>query len=162
MKAIRIIGFIVALGALCFYAYRLFGNPNGKKYKLDDKHAVYYKGDGVTEDDAKKVGAYFKDIGLFGNENEMDVQIDAEKNSKDMNVRFIVDKAKVTPDVEAGVVTIGDDMATKLYPDKTIHLILTDSHFDDIKTVGTAKANQQQNSIDSTTTKITTDSAVTK
>jgi hypothetical protein len=143
MKAIRIIGFIVAIGALCYYAYQLFGSPNGKKYKVDDKHAVYYKGDGVTEDDAKKVAGYLKEIGLFGNENEMDVQIDAKKDSKDMDMRFIVDKAKVTPDVESGVVTIGNDMEQKLYPGKTINLILTDSKFDDIKTVGTAKSAQQ-------------------
>ncbi len=143
MKTIRIIGFIVALGALGYYAYQLIAKPNGKKYTLNDKHHVYYKGDGVTEDDAKKVGTYFTNSGLFG-DTDMDVQIAAEKNSGDMKVRFIVDKSKVTPQVEAEFLNIGNDMANKIYPDKTLHIILTDDHFDDIKDVGTAKASQPQ------------------
>jgi len=144
MKTIRIIGFIVALGALGYYAYQLIAKPNGKKYTLNDKHHVYYKGDGVTEDDAKKVGTYLTGIGLFGADNEMDVQIKAEKNSNDINIRFIVDKDKVTPQIENSFLSIGNDMAAKIYPDKTLHLILTDTHFDDIKDVGTVKASQPQ------------------
>jgi len=144
MKTIRIIGFIVALGALAYYAYQLIAKPNGKKYTLNDKHHVYYKGDCVTEDDAKKVGTYLTGIGLFGADNEMDVQIKAEKNSNDINIRFIVDKDKVTPQIENSFLSIGNDMAAKIYPDKTLHLILTDTHFDDIKDVGTVKASQPQ------------------
>lgn len=144
MKTIRIIGFIIALGALGYYAYQLIAKPNGKKYTLNDKHHVYYKGDGVTEDDAKKVGTYLTGIGLFGADNEMDVQINAEKNSNDINIRFIVDKDKVTPQIENSFLSIGNDMADKIYPDKTLHIILTDPHFDDIKDVGTVKASQPQ------------------
>lgn len=144
MKTIRIIGFIVALGALGYYAYQLIAKPNGKKYTLNDKHHVYYKGDGVTEDDAKKVGTYLTGIGLFGADNEMDVQINAEKNSNDINIRFIVDKDKVTPQIENSFLSIGNDMADKIYPDKTLHIILADTHFDDIKDVGTVKASQPQ------------------
>ena len=150
MKAIRIIGFIVALAALGYYAYQLIGKPNGKKYTLNDKHHVYYKGDGVTEDDAKKAGKYFTDISLFGADNEMDVQLKSEKNSKDMDVRFVVDKSKVTPTLENAVLSIGNDMADKLYPDKTLHMILADDHFDDIKNVGAAKASQIENKTDTT------------
>lgn len=144
MKAIKTIGFIIALAALGYYAYQLIAKPNGKKYTVNDKHHVYYKGDGVTEDDAKKVGNYCTNIGLFG-DTDMDVQIDAEKNSGDMKVRFIVDKSKVTPEVETGFLNIGNDMANKIYPNKTLHIILTDDHFDDIKDVGTAKAQPQNN-----------------
>jgi hypothetical protein len=35
-------------------------------------------------------------------------------------------------------------MADKIYPDKTLHIILADTHFDDIKDVGTVKASQPQ------------------
>src|SRR5665647_2861220 len=127
MKTIRIIGFIVALGALGYYAYQLIAKPNGKKYTLNDKHHVYYKGDGVTEDDAKKVGTYLTGIGLFGADNEMDVQIKAEKNSNDINIRFIVDKDKVTPQIENSFLSIGNDMAAKIYPDKTCLLYTSPS-----------------------------------
>ena len=144
MKAIKTIGFIVALAALGYYAYQLIAKPNGKKYTLNDKHHVYYKGDGVTEDDAKKLATYCTQIELFGKENDMDVQIESEKNSNDMKVRFIVDKAKVTPEVETAFLNIGNDMAAKIYPDKTLHIILTNDHFDDIKDLGVAKATQTQ------------------
>lgn len=147
MKAIRVIGFIIALGALGYYGYQLIAKPNGKKYTVNDKHHIYYKGDGVTEEDAKKAGNYFNSIGLFG-DTDMDVQIDAEKNSSDMMVRFIVDKSKVTPEVETGFLNIGNDMAAKIYPNKTLHIILTDDHFDDIKDIGTAKALPHQTNTD--------------
>lgn len=147
MKTIRIIGFIVALGALSYYAYQLIAKPNGKKYTVNDKHHVYYKGDGVTEDDAKKVGTYCTNIGLFG-ETDMDVQIAAEKNSAYTKVRFIVDKSKVTPEVETGFLNIGNDMATKVFPDRTLHIILTDDHFDDIKDLGAVQASSIQTNTD--------------
>lgn len=142
MKAIRIIGFIVGAIALCYYAYQLIAKPNGKKYTVNDKHHIYYKGDGLTEEDAKKAGTYFTGIGLFTAENEMDVQIESEKDSTDMKVRFIVDKNKVTAEAENAFRNIGNDLAAKLYPGKTLHIILTDDHFDDIKEVGTAKGSQ--------------------
>ncbi len=74
----------------------------------------------------------------------MDVQIAADKNSSEMKVRFIVDKSKVTQEVETAFLAIGNDMANKIYPDKTLHLILADEHFDDIKDLGTAKASPIQ------------------
>ena len=151
MKAIKTIGFIIAIGALGYYAYQLIAKPNGKKYTVNEKHHVFYKGDGVTEDDAKKVGTYCTNIGLFG-DTDMDVQLEAEKNSGDMKVRFIVDKSKVTPEVETGFLNIGNDMATKVYPNKTLHIILTDEHFDDIKDVGTAKALPPQSNTDTNQT----------
>lgn len=151
MKPVRVLGLIVALCALGYYGYQLIAKPNGKKYAVNDKHHIYYKGDGVTEDDAKKVGTYFTNIGLFTGDNEMDIQIAAEKNSGDMKIRFIVDKSKVTPEVENGFLNIGNDMATKVYPDKSLHIILTDDHFNDIKEVGIAKASPPQTNADTET-----------
>ena len=65
MKAIKTIGFIVSILALIYYAYQLFGNPNGKTYEVDKKHKILYEGDGVTKEDAKKTGDYLTQIGLF-------------------------------------------------------------------------------------------------
>ena len=127
--------FLAILGGLAFCSC----NSYGDKYKLSDKHSVYYKGGGVTEDDAKKVGAYFTEIGLFTTENTMDVQISAEKNSNDMKIRYVVDKSKVTPEAEAELIKISSDMAGKLYPGKALDVILTDSKFEDIKDLGVAK-----------------------
>ena len=87
--------FLAILGGLAFCSC----NSYGDKYKLSDKHSVYYKGGGVTEDDAKKVGAYFTEIGLFTTENTMDVQISAEKNSNDMKIRYVEAPRVNNPDV---------------------------------------------------------------
>ena len=142
MKAIRIASFIIAFIALCYYGYQLLGNPNGKKYTFSDKHHVFYKGDGVGEDDAKKAANYFSEIGLFTAESEMDVQLSAEKKSDDLKVRFVVNKDKFSPEVETGFMNIGNDMATKVFPDKVLHIIVTDVHFEDIKEIGIARATQ--------------------
>jgi hypothetical protein len=153
MKAIRIIGFIIGIGALIYYGYQLIGKPNGKKFTVNDKHHIYYKGDGVTEDDAKKAGTYFTNIGMFG-DTDMDVQIAADKNSGEMKMRFIVDKSKITQEVETAFLSIGNDMAAKIYPNKTLHLILADEHFDDIKDLGNAKPSPIQSNPE---TKLTDD-----
>lgn len=145
MKILRILGLVVAIISLSIFVYRLFGNPNGKKYKADDKHTVYYKGDGVTEDDAKKVAAYYKEIGLFAGENEMDVQINGEKNSNEIVVKYIIDKSKITSETENGFVQITGDMAGRVFPGKTLRTVLADENLDDVKDLGVAPAfNQQQ------------------
>ena len=43
---------------------------HGKKVKIEGTKAeVYYKGDGVTEDDAKKTGEFLKSVSLFNSGN---------------------------------------------------------------------------------------------
>jgi hypothetical protein len=138
MKVIRILGFVVSIIALIYYGYRLLGKPNGNKYEVDKNHHVYYKGDGVTETDAKNVGAYFSEIGLFGSDNEMDVQISGEKDAKEVSVKYVVDKSKITPQLEQSCLQISGAMGNRVFANKSIHVYLADEDLDNIKDLGTA------------------------
>ena len=62
----------------------------GKKININDKNEVYYKGDGVTEADAKKLGEYLKTMGYFNGTKELTVQLTKENEA--YNVRFVSDK----------------------------------------------------------------------
>lgn len=137
-KSIKIFTLLVSVIALAYYCYQLFGDPNGKKFKVDDKHNVYYKGEAVTKEDAKKAGSYFNDLGYFTADNEIDIQLEAENNT-DMKVRFVVDKSKISPEIDSGFLLIGADMRSKIFPQKKLSVILTDDSFDDIKDLGSVK-----------------------
>lgn len=139
MKAIRIVGLIVSIGALIYYGYRLFGKPNGNKYEVDKHHHVYYKGDGVTETDAKNAGAYFSEIGLFNSGNQMDIQISSEKNSGEIAIKYVVDEKKLTPELEQSSLLISREMGTRVFANKKIHVYLVDENLDDLKDLGIVK-----------------------
>ena len=47
----------------------------GKEYKLDSKHNVYYKGEGVDEALAKKLAAYLKEQDYFQDSINSTVQL---------------------------------------------------------------------------------------
>lgn len=107
MKAMRIIAIVIFVLTVIIW---LIPNGYGKKYKVNDKDNVYYKGDGVTENDAKKVGEFLTSYGYFGTETESSVQIKAEENSKDIEIRFVVKKDKVTPEISNLFLSMGNDM----------------------------------------------------
>lgn len=144
MKVIRILGFIAAIGAMIYYGYQLFGNPNGKKYTVDKNHHVFYKGDGVTETDAKNVGAYFSEIGLFTTDNQMDVQIMGDKNENEVKVKYVVDKSKITPLLEQSSLEISGELGKRVFLNKSIHVYLVDESLDDIKDLGLVKTSAAQ------------------
>lgn len=73
-------------------------NSYGDKVKINDKSEVYYRGDGVTEADAKKLGDFLLKQGLFDDKNERSVQL--SKDSGAYVVRFVFDKATFEKDKE--------------------------------------------------------------
>lgn len=63
----------------------------GKKLKIEGTKAeVYYKGDGVTEEDAKKTGEFLKKENFFGADKGASVQISKDGDAYIM--RFVYDK----------------------------------------------------------------------
>lgn len=64
----------------------------GKKVTVG-KNEVYYKGDGVTEAEAKKLGDYLKKEQYFNDSSEKSVQL--IKEGSDYVVKLVVDKDKV-------------------------------------------------------------------
>ena len=69
-------------------------NNYGKKITIG-KNEVYYKGDGVTESDAKKLGDFLKKADYFDDSVTKSVQITKQNNA--FVVRFVVDKDKIDP-----------------------------------------------------------------
>lgn len=57
------------------------------------KNEVYYKGDGATETEAKKLGDFLKKVGWFNDSATRSAQLTKQNNA--YVVRFVVDKDKV-------------------------------------------------------------------
>ncbi len=143
MKALKIFSSIVAFGALIYYGYQYFGNPNGKTYEVNKNQHVYFKGDGVTKDDAKKVGAYLKQAGYFKNDNEVDVQISSNKPNSDVNIAYIVDSDKITSEVEKDFLLVSSGLSENVFHNRKILVSLADDKLDEIKNLGYTTPLQQ-------------------
>lgn len=136
MKAIKIITSIIAFAALAFYAYQYFGKPNGKIYDVDKNHHVYYKGEGVTKDDAKKVGDYLTRLGYFKKDNEVDVQISSNKEKSNLKIAYVVDNTKITHEFEKGFVLISSYLSDSVFNGRKMLVSLADDHMDEVKNLG--------------------------
>lgn len=110
----------------------------GKKVTVEGtKGEVFYKGDGVTEADANKLGKYLKDdIKYFGADKALSVQLMKSKEDG-YDIRFVVDeeKIKAAPQTVDAFAQIGAAMSMDLYDNKPVNIIFTDDHFKDIRTL---------------------------
>ena len=110
----------------------------GKKVTMEGtKGEVFYKGDGVTEADAKNLCKYLKDdIHYFGPDKSLSVQLMKSKG-EGYDIRFVVDekKLKETPEAVTFFENIGAVMSIDLYNEKPVNIILTDLHFKEIKSL---------------------------
>ena len=140
MKVVRIISLVVALGALGYFGWQYFGKPNGKEYKVDKEHNIYYKGEGLDESNAKKLADYLKEQQYFGSGKEATVQITKTAKTKDtINLNFIVDKSKVTAEMESNFVLFGGMISQNVFSGAPLTVHLSDKSFDEIKNLGYAK-----------------------
>jgi hypothetical protein len=110
----------------------------GKKYDVDANHHVYFKGDGVTESDAKKTGDYFKQIGLFTPENSMDVQIESEGTNDDVTLCYVLDKAKINAENESTFLSISAPLSKSVFNNRKIRVSLVDENMIEFKNLGYA------------------------
>jgi hypothetical protein len=110
----------------------------GKKVTIEGtKGEVYYKGNGVTEADAKKVCTYLKDvIKYFDADKRQSVQLTKSKGDG-YDVRFVVDekKLKESPKAADAFAQIGAAMSVDLFDNKPVNVFLTDTHFKDLKSI---------------------------
>lgn len=140
MKIVRVIALVVLLGAGGYFAWMYFGQPNGKKYDFNSKQNIYYKGDGLDEASAKKLASYLSEIGYFGGDKELSVQITKTKDTKDtVNVNFVVDKNKITASIEMAFMQIGGYISQKVFSNGPVNVNFIDEHFKEIKKLGYAR-----------------------
>lgn len=109
----------------------------GHKVTFEGNHGeVYYKGDGLTEADAKAVGKFLADAQYFQHDDKTrSVQI--TKNNGRIQARFVVDEKVV--DTLAGIdksfEIIGAAMSKQVFNNTPVDVIYTNEYFKDIKTL---------------------------
>lgn len=110
----------------------------GKKVTIEGtKGEVYYKGDGVTKEDAEKLGNYLKkDIPYFDNERRKSIQLMKAKDGG-YDIHFAVDQKKLeeTPDAIEAFTQIGAALSIDVYNNQPVNIFLTDSKFKDFKSI---------------------------
>lgn len=107
---------------------------HGKKITIaGTKGEVYYKGDGVTEADAQKLGDFLKENSYF-DEKEKTVQL--KKNGKDYEVRMVVDMDVVnkTAGIDDAYSIYGASIAKSVFDGTPTVIILCDKEMNDKKT----------------------------
>ena len=148
MKALKILTSIVSVLALGYYGWKLFGNPNGKKYAFDKKHNIYYKGEGLTETNAKDLAEYLKEQEYFTGDKEVAIQISKTDATKDtVNLKFVVDETKLTPDIEKEFLQLGTLIPKKVFNGAPVDVYLADDQLDDIKNLGYAKPAEEEKAV---------------
>ncbi len=120
----------------CFALLIASCNSFGKKVNIDGtKGEVYYKGEGVTESDAKTLGTYLKDdLQYFSNDNVSSVQL-LKAASGGYDVRFVVDekKLKTLENSDAIFQSFGSAMSIDLYKNQPVNIFLADENMKDLK-----------------------------
>ncbi len=113
-------------------------NKFGKKVSVEGtKGEVYYKGEGVTESDAKTLGTYLKDdLKYFSNDNVTSVQL-LKAASGGYDVRFVVDekKLKALENSDAIFESYGSAMSIDLYKNQPVNIFLADENMKDLKSL---------------------------
>jgi hypothetical protein len=108
----------------------------GKKVKVDGTKAeVFYKGEGVTEADAKKVGDFLKDEGFLTKDKGASIQI--TKEGEAYVVRFVYNKEYYdkTVGLENVFKQYGIKMSKQIFDGKKVTIALADNKFSDFKTI---------------------------
>lgn len=108
----------------------------GKKLKIEGtKGEVYYKGDGVSEADAKKTGEFLKTQGFFNNEKGASVQISKEGDAYTM--RFVYDKDvyDTLKNVDDLFKVLAAQASKDVFDGKKVNIALANKMFKDYKSI---------------------------
>ena len=109
----------------------------GKEYKLDSKHNVYYKGEGVDEARAKKLAEYLKEQEYFQDSINSTVQLVKVKDT--FNLNFVVDETKLTAGYEKKFLLFGTFISESVFDKAPLIIQLTNDKLEPFKNLGFAK-----------------------
>lgn len=121
---------------ICLLAITSCNEYGTKVTFTDHKGEVYYKGDGVTEADAKAVGKFLEDQQFFlKDDKKRSVQI--SKDSGRIKARFVVDEKALAsiPNADESFAQIGASMSKEVFNNTPVDIIFTDEFFKDLKTI---------------------------
>lgn len=133
--AMHTIKFFLCLLLLCLI-FTSCNSGYGKEYKLDAKHNVYYKGDGVTEAQAKKLAEYLKEQSYFQDSIESTVQLVKVKDT--FNINFVVDEKKLTKGYETNFLLFGGFISESVFNKAPVTIQLTNNMLKPFKNLGYA------------------------
>lgn len=111
-------------------------NDFGKDILIDGtKGEVYIKGDGVTENDAQKLGQHLKEIGYMTDKAPASVQL--MKSSDGYLVRFVYDQHyyETTPDVVKNFNIIRKSISENVFGGQNVAISLANNKMEDFATV---------------------------
>jgi hypothetical protein len=128
----------IILSVLALAAISSCSSPDyGKKVAVEGtKGEVLYKGDGVTEADAKKLGEFLKSANYFSTEKRQSVQL--MKSAGDAyEIRFAVDQKKVNerPDAVTEFGKLGAALSIEQFNNKPVNIFLCDANFKDFMSI---------------------------
>lgn len=109
---------------------------HGKKLKIEgSKGEVYYKGDGVTETDAKKLGDFLKEEQFFTNDKGASVQLTREGD--EYTVRFVYDKKvyDTLKGAEEAFKLLAIRASKEVFGDKKVKIALASKTFKDFTSI---------------------------
>ena len=132
MKNLKLLSFFIII--LCISSC---SQQYGKEYKLDSKHNVYYKGEGVDEAMAKKLAAYLKEQDYFQDSINSTVQLVKVKDT--FNLNFVVDATKITAGYENNFLIFGAFISEKVFNNAPVTIQLTNNKLEPFKNLGYAK-----------------------
>ncbi|HEV7783514.1 MAG TPA: membrane lipoprotein lipid attachment site-containing protein [Chitinophagaceae bacterium] len=110
----------------------------GKKVPIEGtKGEILYKGDGVTERDAQKLGKFLKEQEYFDNVTAKSVQLLKTKDGDGYDLHFVVDEKKVkeTEGVENTFRLIGATISENVFGGKPVNVFLSDEKLKDLVTI---------------------------
>jgi len=109
---------------------------HGKKIEVEGtKGEVYYKGEGVTEDDAKKTGEFLKEQSFFSSGKAASIQI--AKEEEGYTVRFVYDKEiyESMKGAEDAFKALAVKISKEVFGGKKVNIALADKSFKDFTTI---------------------------
>lgn len=109
----------------------------GKEYKLDSKHNVYYKGEGVDEALAKKLANYLKEQEYFQDSISSTVQLVKIKDT--FNLNFVVDESKLTENFESNFLLFGAFISESVFNKAPVTIQLANEKLEPFKNLGYAR-----------------------
>lgn len=111
-------------------------NSYGKKVKINDKNEIYYKGDSVTEADAKNLGNYLLKTGYFNPQKGATVQL--TKDNDKYIVRMVYDKTvfdKNKDQISLILWFLQDQISENVFNGKKVNIALADDKLKDFETL---------------------------
>jgi hypothetical protein len=125
-------------------------NNYGKKVAIEGtKGEVYYKGEGVTESDAKKLGEFLKTSGFLSGDKPASIQL--SKVGERYLVRFVYNKEyyEKNEGLDKFFQSFGLQMSKKIFNGSKVDIALSDKSFNDFKSIPYSEtaANKEENPV---------------